>query len=98
MNMLDSVSFIDFEYASYNPRGFDIGNHFNEYAGMWYLRVRLEVLTNWTLGFGPDYSLYPKKDKQYAFFESYLKSEKGKFTFFPHLFFSLTSWFHVTFY
>eukprot|EP00026_Physarum_polycephalum_P012805 Phypoly_transcript_13138.p1 GENE.Phypoly_transcript_13138~~Phypoly_transcript_13138.p1 ORF type:complete len:355 (+),score=52.71 Phypoly_transcript_13138:48-1067(+) len=27
------VSFIDFEYASYNPRGFDIGNHFNEYAG-----------------------------------------------------------------
>ena len=29
----DTVSFIDFEYASYNPRGFDIGNHFDEYAG-----------------------------------------------------------------
>ncbi|KAG6386235.1 hypothetical protein SASPL_155127 [Salvia splendens] len=25
--------FIDFEYGSYNYRGFDIGNHFNEYAG-----------------------------------------------------------------
>ncbi|GJS09129.1 probable ethanolamine kinase isoform X1 [Tanacetum coccineum] len=25
--------FIDFEYASYSYRGFDIGNHFNEYAG-----------------------------------------------------------------
>ncbi|XP_074281050.1 putative ethanolamine kinase [Silene latifolia] len=24
---------IDFEYGSYNFRGFDIGNHFNEYAG-----------------------------------------------------------------
>ncbi|XP_009795061.1 putative ethanolamine kinase [Nicotiana tabacum] len=25
--------FIDFEYGSYNYRGFDLGNHFNEYAG-----------------------------------------------------------------
>jgi ethanolamine kinase len=24
---------IDFEYAAYNPRGFDIGNHWNEWAG-----------------------------------------------------------------
>ncbi|MCH86190.1 kinase superfamily protein, partial [Trifolium medium] len=24
---------IDYEYASYNYRGFDIGNHFAEYAG-----------------------------------------------------------------
>lgn len=31
---LDEVYFIDYEYASYNPRGYDIGNHFNEYAGM----------------------------------------------------------------
>jgi len=52
---LDKVSFIDFEYATYNPRGFDIGNHFNEYAG-----------------FDPDYTLYPLKDRQYMFFESYL--------------------------
>ncbi|KAL1920604.1 uncharacterized protein VTP21DRAFT_981 [Calcarisporiella thermophila] len=29
----DDVAFIDMEYASYSFRGFDIGNHFNEYAG-----------------------------------------------------------------
>jgi len=27
------VTFIDYEYAHYNPRGFDIGNHLNEFAG-----------------------------------------------------------------
>jgi len=27
------VAFIDYEYASYNYRGFDLGNHFNEYGG-----------------------------------------------------------------
>ena len=25
--------FIDFEYGSFSYRGFDLGNHFNEYAG-----------------------------------------------------------------
>eukprot|EP01133_Synstelium_polycarpum_P016365 gene16365-19471_t len=29
----DKTAFIDFEYANYNFRGFEIGNHFNEYAG-----------------------------------------------------------------
>jgi ethanolamine kinase len=29
----EKLYLIDFEYASYNYRGFDIGNHFNEYAG-----------------------------------------------------------------
>ncbi|KAJ2575367.1 hypothetical protein GGH19_003062 [Coemansia sp. RSA 1807] len=29
----DRVSFIDYEYANYNYRGFDIANHFCEYAG-----------------------------------------------------------------
>ncbi|XP_004488529.1 probable ethanolamine kinase [Cicer arietinum] len=29
----DKLYFIDYEYASYNYRGFDIGNHFAEYAG-----------------------------------------------------------------
>ncbi|KAJ1958795.1 hypothetical protein EC988_000067 [Linderina pennispora] len=29
----DSVSFIDYEYATYSYRGFDIANHFCEYAG-----------------------------------------------------------------
>ncbi|KAB2076801.1 hypothetical protein ES319_A06G063600v1 [Gossypium barbadense] len=29
----DNLYFIDFEYGSYSYRGYDIGNHFNEYAG-----------------------------------------------------------------
>lgn len=27
------VKFIDYEYADYNYQAFDIGNHFNEFAG-----------------------------------------------------------------
>ena len=33
MNHEDGLYFIDFEYASYGYRGFDIANHFNEYVG-----------------------------------------------------------------
>lgn len=29
----EKLYFIDFEYGSYSYRGFDVGNHFNEYAG-----------------------------------------------------------------
>ncbi|KAL3685860.1 hypothetical protein R1sor_003882 [Riccia sorocarpa] len=29
----DKMYFIDFEYSTYNYRGYDIANHFNEYAG-----------------------------------------------------------------
>jgi ethanolamine kinase len=29
-----NINFIDYEYASYNYRGFDLGNHFNEFAGI----------------------------------------------------------------
>lgn len=29
-----SVTFIDYEYSSYNFQAFDIGNHFSEFAGM----------------------------------------------------------------
>jgi len=29
----DKLYFIDYEYASYNYRGYDLGNHFAEYAG-----------------------------------------------------------------
>lgn len=28
-----TVTFIDYEYAAYNHQAFDIGNHFNEFAG-----------------------------------------------------------------
>ena len=37
-----------------------------------------EAETDLLIGFGPDYNLYPKKDKQYAFFKSYLRSAKRK--------------------
>lgn len=30
-----NVKFIDYEYAGYNYQAYDIGNHFNEFAG-WY--------------------------------------------------------------
>ena len=30
---IESMTFIDFEYADWAPRGFDLGNHFCEYAG-----------------------------------------------------------------
>ncbi|KAK7281630.1 hypothetical protein RIF29_09787 [Crotalaria pallida] len=33
INDEDKLYFIDYEYASYNYRGFDIANHFAEYAG-----------------------------------------------------------------
>ncbi len=33
LTFLDTVKFIDFEYAGYNYDAFDIGNHFNEFAG-----------------------------------------------------------------
>jgi hypothetical protein len=31
--LTDKLYFIDFEYGSYSYRGYDIANHFNEYAG-----------------------------------------------------------------
>ncbi|KAJ2481917.1 hypothetical protein IWW56_001410 [Coemansia sp. RSA 2131] len=51
------VSFIDYEYANYNYRGFDIANHFCEYAG-----------------FECDYTRYPSKQVQIAWFKEYLGS------------------------
>lgn len=34
---LNRVTFIDYEYAGYNYQGFDIGNHFTEFAGRNYV-------------------------------------------------------------
>jgi len=31
--LVERLYFIDFEYGSYSYRGYDIANHFNEYAG-----------------------------------------------------------------
>ncbi|KAM9520384.1 ethanolamine kinase 2 isoform 2-T2 [Guaruba guarouba] len=54
------VRFIDYEYTGYNYQAFDIGNHFNEFAGV------KEV----------DYSLYPSKDTQLQWLHSYLQAYK----------------------
>lgn len=45
---IKKISFIDYEYGSPNYQGFDIGNHFNEYAG-------IETV---------DYNLYPDEKYQ----------------------------------
>ncbi|XP_010852553.1 PREDICTED: ethanolamine kinase 2 [Bison bison bison] len=55
------VRFIDYEYAGYNYQAFDIGNHFNEFAGV------NEV----------DYSRYPARETQLLWLRYYLQAQKG---------------------
>uniref|UniRef100_A0A673SS96 ethanolamine kinase n=1 Tax=Suricata suricatta TaxID=37032 RepID=A0A673SS96_SURSU len=55
------VRFIDYEYAGYNYQAFDIGNHFNEFAGV------NEV----------DYCRYPGRDTQLQWLRYYLQAQKG---------------------
>ncbi|KAI5609678.1 hypothetical protein C0J50_5889, partial [Silurus asotus] len=52
------VKFIDYEYADFNYQAYDIGNHFNEYAGV------NDV----------DYGLYPSPELQINWITSYLQS------------------------
>uniref|UniRef100_A0A3Q3EDZ1 ethanolamine kinase n=1 Tax=Labrus bergylta TaxID=56723 RepID=A0A3Q3EDZ1_9LABR len=54
------VKFIDYEYADYNYQAFDIGNHFNEFAGV------NDV----------NYSLYPSRELQRDWLTAYLESYK----------------------
>ncbi|XP_071349355.1 ethanolamine kinase 2 [Trachinotus anak] len=54
------VRFIDYEYSSYNYQAFDIGNHFNEFAGMAEL----------------DYGLYPSREMQMEWLKVYLQAYK----------------------
>ncbi|XP_023694753.1 ethanolamine kinase 1-like isoform X2 [Paramormyrops kingsleyae] len=54
------VRFIDYEYSSYNYQAFDIGNHFNEFAGMSKL----------------DYRLYPNREMQLEWLNTYLHAYK----------------------
>uniref|UniRef100_A0A8B9D5W0 ethanolamine kinase n=1 Tax=Anser cygnoides TaxID=8845 RepID=A0A8B9D5W0_ANSCY len=56
----EQVRFIDYEYTGYNYQAFDIGNHFNEFAGV------KEV----------DYRLYPSKETQLQWLRSYLQAYK----------------------
>ncbi|XP_015339380.1 ethanolamine kinase 2 isoform X1 [Marmota marmota marmota] len=55
------VRFIDYEYTGYNYQAFDIGNHFNEFAGV------NEV----------DYSRYPSRETQLQWLLYYLQAQKG---------------------
>ncbi|XP_036376083.1 ethanolamine kinase 1-like [Megalops cyprinoides] len=62
-----NVKFIDYEYAGYNYQAYDIGNHFNEFAGV------DEV----------DYSQYPGREFQLQWLRVYLeayKEQKGQGT------------------
>ncbi|XP_015193921.1 ethanolamine kinase 1-like isoform X1 [Lepisosteus oculatus] len=54
------VRFIDYEYAGYNYQAYDIGNHFNEFAGV----------------HNVDYSLYPNQDLQSDWLATYLETYK----------------------
>ncbi|KAM3869900.1 ethanolamine kinase 2 [Diretmus argenteus] len=54
------VKFIDYEYADYNYQAFDIGNHFNEFAGV------NDV----------NYSRYPSRELQRDWLTVYLESYK----------------------
>ncbi|XP_023661290.1 ethanolamine kinase 1-like [Paramormyrops kingsleyae] len=54
------VRFIDFEYADFNYQAYDIGNHFNEFAGV------NDV----------DYSLYPSQELQRDWLTAYLETYK----------------------
>ncbi|KAG9472949.1 hypothetical protein GDO78_015867 [Eleutherodactylus coqui] len=56
----DGVQFIDYEYSGYNYQAYDIGNHFNEFAGV------NEV----------DYSLYPDRVLQLHWLRDYLEAYK----------------------
>lgn len=56
------VMFIDYEYAAYNYQGFDIGNHFTEFAGI------DEI----------DYTRYPNKEFQLKWLRIYLETFLNK--------------------
>ncbi|KJE91772.1 choline/ethanolamine kinase [Capsaspora owczarzaki ATCC 30864] len=58
----DAVHFIDYEYANYSYRGFDIGNHFCEFAGM---------------DDPVDYGRYPGRAFQMVWLRQYIAGAQG---------------------
>ncbi|TMW66983.1 hypothetical protein Poli38472_012099 [Pythium oligandrum] len=60
------VVLIDFEYSSYNPRGYDLGNHFCEWAYDYHKTI------NPHLG---DFTRYPTVEEQRSFCRAYLTGE-----------------------
>ncbi|CBN79735.1 choline/ethanolamine kinase [Ectocarpus siliculosus] len=61
------VSLIDYEYAGYNPRGFDVGNHFCEWMAD-YSTAEPHVL---------DLERYPSPQERRAFSRAYLGAMNG---------------------
>ena len=55
-----NLVFVDYEYGGWNYRGFDIGNHFCEYAGFDYTKFA---------------EVYPNKETQMKFLSAYAKEE-----------------------
>ncbi|CAF3526428.1 unnamed protein product [Adineta steineri] len=63
----DNYTVIDFEYCSYNYRGYDIGNYFSE------LMFDYKSATEWPF-FNVDFTLYPNENQQMIFITSYIDS------------------------
>jgi len=63
---------IDFEYASYNYRGFDIGNHFCEWC--------YDYEVDHAPYFSADMALYPNKQEQLRFIRAYLERDPQEMT------------------
>ncbi|XP_064824624.1 ethanolamine kinase 1-like isoform X1 [Oncorhynchus masou masou] len=79
------VRFIDYEYSSYNYQAFDIGNHFNEFAGKKrYIGCILvmtctvhHILICVCSGMSElDYGLYPSREMQLEWLRVYLQAYK----------------------
>ncbi|BFZ15776.1 hypothetical protein BsWGS_18815 [Bradybaena similaris] len=62
------ITIIDWEYGHYNYRGFDLGNHFNEWM--------FDYSSSGRPGFKCILSNYPTRDEQYCFFRMYLQASK----------------------
>mmetsp|Transcript_32328 Transcript_32328/g.64896 ORF Transcript_32328/g.64896 Transcript_32328/m.64896 type:complete len:193 (+) Transcript_32328:157-735(+) len=67
-NMMENMEtgklhLVDFEYGGFNFRGFDIANHFNEWAG----GTEASNPSGTT-----DYTLFPSQDQMRAFCQTYL--------------------------
>uniref|UniRef100_A0AAY4DHN3 Ethanolamine kinase n=1 Tax=Denticeps clupeoides TaxID=299321 RepID=A0AAY4DHN3_9TELE len=67
----DNLMLIDFEYSSYNYRGFDFGNHFCEW-------VYDYTYHQWPF-FKADLEHYPNREQQLHFIRNYL-SESGRYS------------------
>ncbi|GFR88621.1 choline/ethanolamine kinase [Elysia marginata] len=64
------ITIIDWEYAHYNFRGFDLGNHFNEWM--------FDYSSTGKPGFEHNFKHYPSREEQFHFFRAYLKATEGE--------------------